>query len=211
MVVSFYVWRVRRSDLPKALLRVPIDRWRLRSGSFARLLGTSHGFRPRDAELSRWALLSCGESDAVVRRWDTLAAERWRVRLHPIASRGRWSGREPFQISPKDGDGPVAAITRARLNPLRARRFRHAVPAVTQGLTDRPGLRLAFGVGEWPVGLQGTFSLWDSTKALSEFAYAGPHRAVIQRTPAERWYAEELFTRFAVLDSIGTVDGRAPL
>jgi hypothetical protein len=66
-------------------------------------------------------------------------------------------------------------------------------------------------MGEWPVGLQGTFSLWESTKALTEFAYAGPHRDVIKRTPDERWYIEELFARFAVLDSVGTVDGMAPL
>lgn len=211
MVVSLYLWRIRRSAVPKALLRLPIDRWQLRSGPFARLLGTSHGFRPRDAELSRWALLTCGEADPVVRRWDTLATERWRVRMRPISSRGRWAGREPFEISPKNADGPVAAITRARLNPLRARRFRQAVPAVAHGLGNRPGLRLAFGMGEWPVGLQGTFSLWDSTKALTEFAYVGPHRAVIQRTPAEHWYTEELFARFAVLDSAGTVDGEAPL
>jgi hypothetical protein len=210
-IVSFYVWRIRGRAVPKAVLRVPLDRRQLRAGPFARLLGTSHGFRPRDAELSRWALLTCGESDPVVRRWDALATERWRVRLRPIASRGRWAGREPFHISPRNGDGPVAAITRARLNPLRAKRFRQAVPAVIQELGNRPGLRLAFGMGEWPVGLQGTFSLWDSTKALTEFAYSGPHREVIKRTPAERWYAEELFARFAVLDSVGTVDGTVPL
>lgn len=211
MVISFYLWRIPARAVPKALLRVPVDRWQLRSGPFARLLGTSHGFRPRDAELTRWALLSCGESDPVVRRWDALATERWRVRLHPIASRGRWAGREPFPTVPNDAAGPVAAITRARLNPLRARRFRRAVPSVAEALKGRAGLRLAFGIGEWPVGLQGTFSLWDSTKALTEFAYADPHRAVIRRTPTERWYAEELFARFAVLDSVGTVDGSAPL
>jgi len=211
MVVSFYLWRIPVRSVPKALLRVPIDRRQLRSGPFARLLGTSHGFRPRDAELTRWALLSLADSDPVVRRWDALCTEGWRVRLRPISSRGRWAGREPFVISPKTGEGPVAAITRARLNPLRARRFRNAVPAVTDTLESRPGLRLALSIGEWPVGLQGTFTLWNSEKALTEFAYHGPHRTVIRRTPVERWYSEELFARFAVLDSVGTVDGSAPL
>ncbi|HYT10539.1 MAG TPA: monooxygenase, partial [Mycobacteriales bacterium] len=65
---------------------------------------------------------------------------------------------------------------------------------------------------ESPVGLQGTFSLWDSAGALREFAYAGPaHRSVVERTPAERWYAEELFARFAVEAADGSVDGRDPL
>ena len=38
--------------------------------------------------------------------------------------------------------------------------------------------------------------------ALQEFAYAtAAHRDVIARTPVEKWYSEELFARFAVLDA----------
>ena len=47
-------------------------------------------------------------------------------------------------------------------------------------LRGRAGLRLAVGIGEAPVGLQGTFSLWESARALREFAYAGAaHQAVV--------------------------------
>ena len=74
------------------------------------------------------------------------------------------------------------------------------------------GLLWAIGIGEAPVGLQGTFSLWESGRALRDFAYAGAaHREVVRLTAAERWYAEELFARFAVQAATGSVDGRDPL
>jgi hypothetical protein len=221
MVVTFHLWRVRRTALHRAAWHIAVDRWALRRApgvQFARLLGTASGFRPRDADPTRWAVLATWpdeatagafESSTFIRRWDAMSSERWQTRLVPIASRGRWSGQDPFTVSGSAAPGPVAALTRARLKPLRTRRFRHSVPAVAADLHGRDGLRLALGVGEWPVGLQGTFSLWDSADALRQFAYHGAaHRDVLRRTPVEGWYGEELFTRFAVLQASGTVDGR---
>ena len=90
--------------------------------------------------------------------------------------------------------------------------FWAAVPPVSADLHESPGLRLALGIGEAPVGLQGTFSVWDSSAALNDFAYArSPHQEVVERTAREGWYAEELFARFAVLSARGTVGGREPL
>jgi hypothetical protein len=191
---------------------------------FAKLLGTGDGatFTVRDADPRRWGLLASWadrasarafEGSPIAARWRRLADEAWRVELRPLTARGRWSGREPFG-TPAGGrwDGPVAAVTRARLAPTRARSFRRAVPPVSADLAARPGLRLAVGIGEAPVGLQGTFSLWDSARALREFAYGGAaHQAVVARTVPARWYAEELFARFAVEATDGSVDGRDPL
>ena len=67
------------------------------------------------------------------------------------------------------------------------------------------------GIGEAPLGLQGTFSLWRSAAALNDFAYRGPeHVDVVRRTGVEGWYAEELFARFALLSSRGAVGGVDP-
>ena len=75
-----------------------------------------------------------------------------------------------------------------------------------------PGLRLSVAIGEAPVGLLGTFSVWQDQSALEAFAYRGDaHRQVVRRTPGERWYAEELFARFEVLGAEGTVGGIDPL
>jgi hypothetical protein len=70
-----------------------------------------------------------------------------------------------------------------------------------------PGLLARFGVGEAPIGWQGTVSVWRGTADLTAFAYRQPeHRAVIARTPTDRWYAEDLFARFAVLGISGDKD-----
>jgi hypothetical protein len=92
------------------------------------------------------------------------------------------------------------------------RSFWAAVPPVTEALHASPGLRLAVGIGEAPIGLQGTFSVWDGADALRAFAYRdATHREVIGRTATDGWYTEELFARFAVVQATGTVRGRNPL
>jgi len=108
----------------------------------------------------------------------------------------------------------VAAITRARLVPRRMLTFWRAVPPVSADLHEfsgGAGLRLAIGIGEAPIGLQGTFSLWASGDALTDFApRRAPHVEAVRRTAELGWYAEELFARFAVVGIEGTYDGREP-
>jgi hypothetical protein len=226
-LVTLQVWGVPGRAVPAALLRMAADRTPLRRTPglrFAKLLGTGSGrtFTVRDADPRTWALLAVWDDDAaadgfpgsaVAGRWRRLAAEEWSVRLRPLAARGRWSGREPFgRPEARRWDGPVAAITRARLAPRKAARFWRAVPPVSADLHGGPGLRFALGIGEAPIGLQGTFSLWDSADALNRFAYQrSAHVAAIRRTADEGWYAEELFARFAVVSSAGSVAGRDPL
>ncbi|MGI8536785.1 MAG: monooxygenase [Mycobacteriales bacterium] len=226
-LVTLHLWRVSRSAVPAAVLRMARDRGRVRRTPglrFAKLLGTGDGrtFTVRDADPLRWCLLATWtsaqaahefeRSSPVARAWQSLAEESWRVDLQPVASRGRWSGREPFGTPvPVRTEGPVAALTRARLRPAAAAGFWRAVPPVSTDLHDRPGLRAAFGIGEAPLGLQGTFSLWESGASVRDFARAPAHAAVVARTGPERWYAEELFARFAVVGSAGSLDGRNPL
>jgi hypothetical protein len=109
-------------------------------------------------------------------------------------------------------DGPVAAVTWARIRWRGAVGFWRAVPAVAAELGGAPGLLFALGIGERPVGVQGTFSVWESERALRGFAYGGPaHAGAVRGARAHRWFGEALFARFAVLAGEGTVDGRDPL
>lgn len=220
-LVTLHLWRVPGRAVPAAVLRMAADRPALRRAAglrFAKLLGTGRGrtFTPRDADPRRWGLLAVWDDDdaaaafddgPVVRRWRRIAREEWSARLRPLSSRGRWSGREPFgRPRPRPWTGPVAAVTRARLAPRTTLTFWRAVPPVAADLARVTGVQLALGIGEAPIGLQGTFSLWASAADLNAFAYSrAAHVEAIRRTGTERWYAEELFARFAVVEEPRTL------
>lgn len=221
-LVCVHIWKVPTTAIPQALARMVRDRPPVRALRFGKLLGTASGdtFAIRDLALTRWALLT-GWDDAataegfersrVIRGWDAIADERIRFRLRVLRSRGSWSREQPFTTPPVEPawSGPVAAITRARLRPPKAVAFWRAIPPVARALHDNGEALFTLGFGEAPVGWQGTFSIWPSTAALRAFAYRhAAHARVIERAASERWYAEELFARFAVLAADGTVDGR---
>ena len=226
-LVTMTLWGVGVSRIPAATGRMALDRRHLRRTPglrFSKLLGTGDGstFTVRDADPRHWGLLAVWDDEAAAaafaagptaRAWRRLDAEQLLITMSPLASKGSWSGRAPFgDPTPRRVDGPVAAITRARLRLRRARSFWSAVPPVSADLRATPGLRLALGIGEAPIGLQGTFSLWEGHRSLTDFAHRGAaHREVVARTATEGWYAEELFARFQVLSVEGSFDGREPL
>ena len=226
-LVTLHVWGVRGGRVPHALTAMARDRRPVAQApghTFHKLLGTGDGrtFTILDADPRRWALLVCWsdaraaevfESSAVVRRWDRWSdgGERLRLAMVPLASKGFWDGRQPFGDPAEAGGhtGPVVALTRARLRLRLTPTFWRAVPAVSARLRDSPGLVTSLGIGEAPLGRQGTFSLWQSQAALTDFAYgSAEHRAVVAKTRQLGWYSEELFARFAVVQAHGSLGGR---
>jgi hypothetical protein len=214
ITVTLHVWRVRRRSIPRALRRMAGEPRRLRrlpGVRFAKLLGTGTGtsFGPGDADLTRYAAVvawnGTPDPDAVEQRWTRIAVGSARLDLTPMTARGTWSGATPFgyPLGGRTG-GMVLAMTRARLRARKVPTFWRAISPVAAELAAAPGLLARFGVGEAPIGWQGTVSVWRSTTDLTGFAYRQPeHRAVIARTPADRWYAEDLFARFAVREISG--------
>jgi hypothetical protein len=146
--------------------------------------------------------------------WCRLATSQLRLDLTPLAARGSWAGQQPFAVRTRAGQesvgrpgGFVLALTRARLRPTRAAAFWRATGSPAAAANRADGLLATFGIGEAPIGWQGTVSVWRSPSDLVEFAYRHPaHRRVIEETAARRWYAEELFARFAVTDVRGDRD-----
>ena len=216
MIIAYF-WRIKPSAVPFAFLAMAIDRFALsRSANvgFYKSLGTGKGetFTPADANTLRWGLIAqvndmeAFDHSLVVKRWRKNSVDEFRAVLEPISSHGQWAGKEPFVASVKDWTGPVAAITRARIKWHQNFRFWSSVPPVTISLKSAPGLMAAIGIGEAPIGLQGTFSLWESSEAIKNFAYKGAaHQKAIADTATYNWYSEELFARFAVKDMRGTI------
>ena len=216
MIVAYF-WRFKPSAVPVAIIAMALDRFVLRRSTnvgFYKSLGTGKGetFTPADANALRWGLVAqvhdidSFDQSFVVKQWRKNSFDEFRAVLEPISSHGKWAGQEPFVPTVKDWSGPVAAITRARIKWHQNFRFWNAVPPVTVSLKSAPGLMAAIGIGEAPIGLQGTFSLWESAAAIREFAYKGTaHQKAIADTATYNWYSEELFARFAVKDMRGSI------
>ena len=186
--------------------------------SFSKLLGCGKGatFTPRDADVRRWGLLVCMDESVlesfdrspIVMRWRRNALYEFRVVLDPISSYGKWSKKQPFVCTDKIATEAkkIVAITRARVCLRHYVHFLKAVPPVVQSLHSSPGLISAFGIGEAPIGLQGTFSLWESESSLHNFAFkTEAHKKAISEANRFSWFSEELFARLAVRDIRGSL------
>ena len=218
MIAVIYFWRIKPIHLPLAILHMALDRIYLRGNNkikFYKSLGTGKGetFTPGDANALRWGLLVTLDSkdfeafnnSVLINSWRKFSVSEYRANLQPISSRGMWAGNQPFEENQIQGwNGKIAAITRARIKWNLNSKFFKSVPPVTLSLKNSPGLLGAIGIGEAPIGLQGTFSRWSSAQDIRNFAYNGAaHSTVIDQTRELNWYAEELFARFAILEEHG--------
>ena len=229
--VLLHIWGIRRRNIPHALWHMATDRLRLRKLTglvFSKSLGTGSGqtFTMRDADATHWGLLSvwrdseaakAADMCALMQSWRRLSVEELRVEMQPLSIRGHWAGVSPFHpaeesaTSPTESSQLIGAVTRARIKPRYWRRFARSVPAVSRDLSQDAGLLFALGIGEAPIGLQGTFSIWDSHESITNFAYKRrAHIDVIAKTQQLNWYAEEMFARLNIESIQGTYNGNTP-
>jgi hypothetical protein len=177
-------------------------------------------------DLHQWAILATHETADYVSSdikslygsfigcWiNRFALEQLSLLLTPLQGHGLWDGKTPFQPTTIHTEsGLIGTLTRATIRPSRLRAFWKAVPAVASTIQSAPGFRFSIGIGEIPWIKQATFSLWDSEDDLKSFAYKmKAHKQVIQDTRSQNWYSEELFYRFRLIHSFGTMHGKNPL
>jgi hypothetical protein len=146
------------------------------------------------------------ESD-VISEYTEHAINFSHVLMHSIKAHGQWSKQEPFLASATyDESKPVAVITRATIKPKLAYKFWKYVPSVSKSMIGHQGLIYSKGIGEWPILMQATFSLWETGNDMMTYAYKNKkHADMVKKTRELGWYAEELFSRFHPFEIKGSL------
>ena len=179
---------------------------------FYKMLGTGAGagfsLRP---DFSTYALLTVWDTEqckvkafdkaAILQAFFDRSAEQRIYSLSPIHTHGNWSGQSPFEVQKPLGDKPIGVITRATLNPTRLLEFWRHVPQASRAIKQAKGVGFFKGIGEWPFVQQATFSVWESAEAIRTFAYVSQaHASIVKKTRQRKWYKEDMFNRFEVLN-----------
>lgn len=133
--------------------------------------------------------------------------------LRPLQAHGLWDGQNPFAETegdrakendqlPMTNDQLIAVLTRATIRPRALPDFwRHVPQARARLRAHADDLLFGIGIGELPLIQQCTVSVWRNAEAVNRYAYReSGHREVVKLTRERKWYSEELFARFAVLD-----------
>lgn len=134
--------------------------------------------------------------------------------LQPIEGHGLWDGKAVFGSLPKDSgyDGLIAVLTRATIRVSKLHRFWQHVQGVANQMVGAQGFITSVGIGEVPFVKQATFSVWENKNSLKQFAYKmKEHTTVIQKTRQEKWYSEDMFVRFRVLNIAASNNTTHPL
>ena len=192
---------------------------------FYKLMGSGkNGTFDVQPDLRQWAILCVFKNDISTRVavdnlygnfiaswWKKLQCEVMTVALQPIEGHGKWDGSECFGALPKTSayEGLIAVLTRASIRLSKVKSFWKNVSDAAQAVHNADGFITSFGIGEVPWIKQATFSVWQSKEAMKAYAYKQrSHQQVIQKTRKEAWYSEEMFVRFKILWTSGTVNGK---
>lgn len=221
MLVSITLVRYSKLLVPFAFLAMAIHRLPLyfvKGCTFWKLLGCGkNGTFDIHPDFQQWGLLAAWESKTdfeafhknsfVAKWWKIFCTEQSYILLAPTSSHGKWSGKDPFSTpKTKQPEGKVAVLTRATIRPSKLKNFWKNVPPVASIMGNAKGFITSIGIGEAPFFMQATFSVWESTEDVVNFAYKDKeHANVVKLTRDENWYSEELFARFIILETSGNL------
>ena len=236
MISSLTIIRYRKRFIPFALLSMALFRiplWLNKKICFWKLMGSGrNGTFDKTPDWQQWGILvnvaledtvpSIGDPEFHSKLYGRFIAgwfsyfgcETWTVLLLPIEGHGLWDGKKVFGELPKytDFEGRIAVLTRATIRLNRLTNFWRNVEGVASQMAGAKGFIGSLGIGEIPFIKQATFSIWESKEDMKNFAYQmKSHTEVIRKTRSEKWYSEELFVRFTITGSAGTLKGIDPL
>ena len=168
------------------------DLYKVKGLSFYRLMGSGKdkGFNP----LPDWSVYS------LIQVWKSEEAANEFFNRSKLIKKYKNHTKEMYTLY-------IAIITRATIKLSWLFRFWKYVPTSQEPLDGNKGLIYTKGIGEVPVVQMATFSLWKNFNAVKEYAYKSKqHKDAIRKTRKNKWYKEELFSRFHPYKSLGTWD-----
>ena len=221
--------------LSMMLFRLPL--WLSKKTGFYKLLGSGkNGTFDKRPDWQQWGVLTVGSPELIVGSpelarseqlslyrdiygsfiagWIRLfGCEAWTIFLDPIEGHGTWDGKKVFGELPfqTEYDGKIAVLTRATIRLSKLKNFWANVNSVASQMAGANGFISSLGIGEMPWIKQATFSIWENKAAMKAFAYQmKEHQEVIKKTRAEKWYKEDMFVRFRIAKTIGSIKGIDP-
>ena len=205
--------------------------------TMVKVMGSGHGggFSLRPSATHQGLICTFSHLDLALKFLDSPAVQAYRSRarecwtgvLSVQSARGHWdkqawqassaqalgvSGDQAAQGLSLDGrhhSGPFAVLTRASIVPTKAMAFWRYAPAAQADLGQAPGCLLAMGLGEAPLVRQCTFSLWQDTAAMLQYARQGAHQVASAAAYKHQFFSESLFVRMQVLQMAGVWQGRS--
>ena len=234
MTTTISIIRYRNIAIPFAFLSMAIFHIPLflnRKISFYKLMGTGkNGTFDKTPDFNHWAILCVfKENDQLsnsafnpidlygrfIKKWLRLfSMETFYIKLEPNNGHGLWDGKTVFGAfeSIETYNGPVATLTRATIRLSKIKHFWKHVAPIANKMTSAKGYLFSVGIGEVPWIKQATFSVWESVEDMKTFAYSmKEHREVVKKTRQEKWYSEDMFVRFKIISTYGTIKGIDPL
>jgi hypothetical protein len=137
----------------------------------------------------------------------------WHARLRPLRAFGSWPGLDDdiSRSRHTSGDGPFVVLTLGRLRLTRAVRFLRTSAKAEAAALAAPGALWTTAVAKPP--FVSTCSLWESTQALSSYAYGHVrgHPDAIHADAKKPFHHRSAFVRFRPYHVEGSLGGRNPL
>lgn len=226
MFVALSITKFKTTTIPfgflgMAILRLPL--WLNKKCIFWKLMGNG-----KDAQVDlapdykHWSILTTWENEADFRAFEQHSSvmkwfrffgmEEFTILLKPLSAHGLWSGIEPFKAerTATNSTERIAVITRASIHFRRLKEFRENIKQAADAMRSAEGFILSAGMGENPFVDQATFSIWENSQSMKDYAYKSvDHANVIKLTRERKWYKEELFARFEIIECKGSLNGQS--
>jgi hypothetical protein len=233
MPVTLTIIRYKKTLIPFAFFAMAIHRlplWLNKGISFYKLMGSGkNGTFDKIPDLQQWAILTVQDnihiesSENILKElygsfidgwYQFFKCETFTLLLDPIEGHGTWDSKKVFGDLPAKTayEGKIAVLTRATIRVKKLKYFWANVAPVASMMSTAPGFLFSAGIGEVPWIKQATFSIWESKLDMKNFAYGtNAHASVIQKTRTEKWYSEDMFTRFKIISTHGTLRNKSSL